>query len=71
VQHINDHTDAAVKRAADRVVEVVRNQGQVAAKQRARALAAIDSLAESGLTKKDVRAAVEKALADDATGGTP
>jgi hypothetical protein len=71
VQHINDHTDAAVKRAADRVVEVVRNQGQVAAKQRARALAAIDSLAESGLTKKDVRAAVEKALAADATGGTP
>lgn len=54
----------AVRRNADRVIGVVRNQGQIASRQRARALAAIDDLAETGLTRRDVRLAVERALAD-------
>jgi hypothetical protein len=53
----------ATKGQADRVIQAVRNQGEIQAKRNARVLAAIDKLPDTTLTKKDVRAAVEKALA--------
>jgi hypothetical protein len=55
--------NTVTRNQADRVIEVVRGQAEIQAKRNARVLAAIDALPDKELTKKDVRAAVENALA--------